>query len=176
MLQAFRPVTLLKGDFNTGVFLWILWNFIEHLFWRTSANRCFCQHSLFTVPLLTVLPYVFCRAFKLSTSRIQLKIWLFHKHLLKLVNIEHLSLMNICYLIGREKCSIGHILLSVSTLHLLTRKWTEYLSIFSPNAGKYGSEKLRIRTLFAECKQSAFDLCERKNRNLLIKSKLIINH
>ena len=28
---------------------------------------------------------------------------------------------------------------------------TEYLSVFSPNAGKYGKEKLRIRTLFTQC-------------------------
>ena len=38
-LQAFRPDS--KKDFNTGVFLWILRNFEEHLFWRTSANGCF---------------------------------------------------------------------------------------------------------------------------------------
>ena len=28
---------------------------------------------------------------------------------------------------------------------------TEYLSLFSPNAGKYGPEKLQIRTLFTHC-------------------------
>ena len=40
------PGTLLKRDSNTSVFLWILWNFWEHLFWRTSANICFCsQHG-----------------------------------------------------------------------------------------------------------------------------------
>ena len=27
---------------------------------------------------------------------------------------------------------------------------TEYISVFSPNAGKYGPEKLRIRTLFTQ--------------------------
>ena len=40
-LQAFRPITLLKRESNTGYFLWILQNFQEHLFWRTSANGCF---------------------------------------------------------------------------------------------------------------------------------------
>ena len=30
-------------------------------------------------------------------------------------------------------------------------KDTPYLSVFSPNAGKYGPEKLRIRTLFTQC-------------------------
>ena len=32
---------LLKRDSNSGVFLWILRNFQEHLFWKTSANGCF---------------------------------------------------------------------------------------------------------------------------------------
>ena len=41
-LQTFRPVTLLKRDSNTGVFLWILRNFYKHLFCRTLANGCFC--------------------------------------------------------------------------------------------------------------------------------------
>ena len=31
------------------------------------------------------------------------------------------------------------------------RRDTDYLSIFSPNAWKYGPEKLRIRTLFTRC-------------------------
>ena len=39
-LQAFRPATLLRGS-NTNVFLWILRNFLEHLFWRTFENDCF---------------------------------------------------------------------------------------------------------------------------------------
>ena len=38
----YKNATLLKGDSNTGVFLWILQNFWEELFWRTSANGCFC--------------------------------------------------------------------------------------------------------------------------------------
>ena len=37
-----KSATLLKGDSNAGVLLWILWNFSKHLFWRTSANDCFC--------------------------------------------------------------------------------------------------------------------------------------
>ena len=32
------------------------------------------------------------------------------------------------------------------------RRYTEYLSLFSPNAGKYGPEKLRVRTLFTQWK------------------------
>ena len=31
------------------------------------------------------------------------------------------------------------------------RRDTEYLSVFSPNAGKYGPEWLQIRTLFTQC-------------------------
>ena len=34
-LQAWRPATLLKRDPNTGVFLWNLQYFKEHLFYRT---------------------------------------------------------------------------------------------------------------------------------------------
>ena len=40
-LQIFRPAALLRRDSNTGFFLWNLWNFSEHLFWRTAANGCF---------------------------------------------------------------------------------------------------------------------------------------
>ena len=32
-----------------------------------------------------------------------------------------------------------------------------YLVVFSLNAGKYGLEKLRIRTLFTQCRSLAFD-------------------
>ena len=50
-----------------------------------------------------------------------------------------------------EKCPYSEFYWSVFS-HI----WTEYrdisilLSIFSPNAGKYGSENLRIRTLFTQ--------------------------
>ena len=33
------------------------------------------------------------------------------------------------------------------------RRDTDYLSVFSPNAGKYEPEKLRIRTMFLKCAQ-----------------------
>ena len=48
-LQAFRPVTLLKRDSNTGVFLWISHSSLEHLFWRTSVNGCFCLWQFFYI-------------------------------------------------------------------------------------------------------------------------------
>ena len=41
-LQTFRSATLLKRDFNTVVFLWILRNLQKHLLWRTSVNSYFC--------------------------------------------------------------------------------------------------------------------------------------
>ena len=44
-LQAFKSTTLLKRDSNTGVFLWILRNFQEHLFYKTSANDFFWMES-----------------------------------------------------------------------------------------------------------------------------------
>ena len=36
-VSGLRSTSLLKWDYSTGVFLWILLNFEEHLFWRTSA-------------------------------------------------------------------------------------------------------------------------------------------
>ena len=43
-LQAFSTTILLERDSNTaGVFLWILRNFKDNLFWRTSANDCFWE-------------------------------------------------------------------------------------------------------------------------------------
>ena len=35
--ESCRPATLLKADSNTGVFLWILHKFYQHLFQRTPA-------------------------------------------------------------------------------------------------------------------------------------------
>ena len=37
-----------------------------------------------------------------------------------------------------------------------TRRFSLYISVFSPNAGKYRLEKLRIRTLFVQCKLVGF--------------------
>ena len=44
-MQGWRTAIALQRDSNTNTFLWILWNFEEHLFWRTSANRCFCTSN-----------------------------------------------------------------------------------------------------------------------------------
>ena len=58
-----RPATLLKRDSNTGVFLWILWNLSEHLFWRTSANSCFwlfktpIEHQWAAVSVLNLIKF-----------------------------------------------------------------------------------------------------------------------
>ena len=40
-VEGLRSETLLKINSNTGVFLRILRNFQENLFWRTFANGCF---------------------------------------------------------------------------------------------------------------------------------------
>ena len=40
-LQSSSPATILKSNSSTGVFLWILPNFKEHLFWKTSMIGCF---------------------------------------------------------------------------------------------------------------------------------------
>ena len=42
-VAGLRPATLLKRDPGTGVFLWILWNFQEHLSHRTPLGDCFCM-------------------------------------------------------------------------------------------------------------------------------------
>ena len=42
------------------------------------------------------------------------------------------------------------------------RRHTDYFSVFSANAGKYRTEKLRIRTLFTQCKVLVFsNLCKK---------------
>ena len=35
----------LKRDCGTGVFLWMLQNFSEHLFYKTPPGDCFCNHG-----------------------------------------------------------------------------------------------------------------------------------
>ena len=40
-LQPSSLATILKINSSTGVFLWILPNFKEHLFWKTSMIGCF---------------------------------------------------------------------------------------------------------------------------------------
>ena len=43
--QVLWPATLLKRDSNTCIFLWILRNFQERLFWKISTNDCFWNQS-----------------------------------------------------------------------------------------------------------------------------------
>ena len=49
-LKAFSTAALSKWDSNTSVFLWILRNFEEHLFWETTVNGYFfsvyCDYAL----------------------------------------------------------------------------------------------------------------------------------
>ena len=40
-LQAFRPETLLKSGSNTGVFLWMLWIFLNSFFYATPPVTAF---------------------------------------------------------------------------------------------------------------------------------------
>ena len=42
-VAGLRPATLLKRDSGTSVFLWILWNFQEHLFYRTPWWCSICN-------------------------------------------------------------------------------------------------------------------------------------
>ena len=41
-VAGWKPPTVLKRDPSTGVVLWILRNFQEHLFYETPVNGCFC--------------------------------------------------------------------------------------------------------------------------------------
>ena len=43
-------------------------------------------------------------------------------------------------------------LLHTQRVRIRSCSGTPYLSVFSPNAEEYGSEKLRIRTFFTQCK------------------------
>ena len=54
-VTSLRPGTLLNRVSNTGVFLWNLTRFWEHLFWRTSVNNCFCKHLLWVKFRTTLL-------------------------------------------------------------------------------------------------------------------------
>ena len=40
-VAGLRPATLLKKASGTGVFLWILWNFQEHIFLQNTSGGCF---------------------------------------------------------------------------------------------------------------------------------------
>ena len=52
----------------------------------------------------------------------------------------------------RKKLSVfGVILVRIFLQSDWIRKDTEYFSVFSPNAGKYGPECLRIQTFFTQC-------------------------
>ena len=64
----------------------------------------------------------------------------------------------------REKCQYSELFWSI-----FSRIHTPYLSVFSPNAGKYRPEKLRIRILFTKCFLFAYasDLT-RKNQSIKI--------
>ena len=45
-IAGVQACNFVKKDFNTGVFLWILRNFPEHIFWKTLSNGCFSPFSL----------------------------------------------------------------------------------------------------------------------------------
>ena len=51
----------------------------------------------------------------------------------------------------REVSVFGVFLVRIFPYSDWIRRDTPYLSLFSPNAGKYGPEKLWIRTLFTQC-------------------------
>ena len=52
-LQAFKPAISFRRHSKTDIFLWMLRNFLEHLFSRTSDNDCFWSYK---IPLLVYMP------------------------------------------------------------------------------------------------------------------------
>ena len=54
-VAGFRPATLLKKRSGAGVFLWVLWNFWEHLFLQNTSGGCFC----FCLSVSLLLPICF---------------------------------------------------------------------------------------------------------------------
>ena len=46
-----RPATVLKRDSGIGVFLWVLWNFSEHLRWLLLKFASWCKQKAFLVRL-----------------------------------------------------------------------------------------------------------------------------
>ena len=48
-LQAWGLQLYEKGGSGTGVFLWILWNFQEHLFEKTALGGCVCLIIIFVL-------------------------------------------------------------------------------------------------------------------------------
>ena len=67
------------------------------------------------------------------------------------------DISTICTISLREKCRNTEFFLVRIFPHLdWIRRDTPYLSVFSPNAGKFGPEKLHILILFTQC---IFILC-----------------
>ena len=54
------------------------------------------------------------------------------------------------------------------------RRYTEYLSVFNLNAGKYGQEKLWIRTLFTQCHDLLKDLPIQREHTQAYRKKCVI--
>ena len=74
-LQTWRLASLLKRDSNTGVFLWILQNFTEHLFWRTSVNRSYCRefynNSVLILCLILYVQYVYIITLSVKVKKLK---------------------------------------------------------------------------------------------------------
>ena len=97
-LQSLGLRLYYKGDSGTGVFLWILQNFKEYLFYRTPLDNCFCNKGLpdrltSNVKLLAEgTPFIFSVAHDISLSAIEvnedlnkIKNWVFKWMIMYLV-------------------------------------------------------------------------------------------
>ena len=74
-LQTWRLASLLKRDSNTGVFLWMLQNFTEHQFWRTSVNRSYCRefynNSVLILCLILYVQYVYIITLSVKVKKLK---------------------------------------------------------------------------------------------------------
>ena len=69
-----------------------------------------------------------------------------------MLSVYNLSCFSLFSLIGTFQCLKSVRTRSFSGPYFLAFGLnTPYLSVFSPNAGKYGPEKFQIRTLFTQC-------------------------
>ena len=60
---SFSFINLLKRDSKSVLFLWILRNFQENLFWRKSADGCFWPYQKFMMKVFAKTPIGFSQKY-----------------------------------------------------------------------------------------------------------------
>ena len=129
--SGLRPATLLKKRLQQKFFLWILWSFQEHLFYRTLPNDFFSNLSHSFI-LHRSFIYLFGPSFvrKIHKNSQFWYLFILQIHLV-------LYIVNVFYTIDQN---INRSISPYEVIAVLQYYSTKYLSVFSPNAGKYGPE------------------------------------